>query len=148
MMTEAIEPSHTDAAKKPSGGHRQSRILLVEDNDLNADMLSRRLQRAGFDVIVETTGRSAVSRVPQAKPDLILLDIRLPDFDGHEVARRVRTMTEGRTLPIIALTGDELQEVADEALKAGCTSLLPKPVDFDNLMNEILRLGVHPQANI
>ncbi len=114
-------------------------ILLVEDNPLNRDMLTRRLQRRGFQVRTAEDGRQGLEQALQAPPDLILLDISLPEMDGLEVARRLRADERTAHLPIIALTAHAMKEDRDRVLAAGCDAYYTKPVDFAALLAEIRR---------
>lgn len=116
-----------------------SLLLIVEDNDLNADMLTRRLKRKGFDTALAKTGTDAVEMVNRLHPALVLMDISLPEMDGYEAARLIRR--NGFTgLPIIALTAHALVEDRQKALDAGCNEYDTKPVDFARLMEKINHL--------
>lgn len=116
-----------------------SLLLIVEDNDLNADMLTRRLQRKGFDTALAKTGTDAVEMVNRLNPALVLMDISLPEMDGYEATRLIRR--NGFTnLPIIALTAHALVEDRQKALDAGCNEYDTKPVDFARLMGKITYL--------
>jgi CheY-like chemotaxis protein len=112
-------------------------ILFVEDNEMNADMLSRRLIRRGFTVSVAVDGRAGLDRARSMLPDLILLDISLPVMDGWEVARELKASEDTRTIPIIALTAHALAGDREKALEAGCDDYDSKPVDFVRLMGKI-----------
>ncbi len=113
------------------------KILIVEDNDLNADMLGRRLERVGHEVTWLPSAEEALARIPEAEADLVLLDIRLPGMSGIDLVRQVRRSQNCRELPFIAVTGDALPEVLDEALEAGCCACVTKPIDFDGLVQRI-----------
>jgi len=97
------------------------KILLVEDNEMNRDMLSRRLVRNGFEVVVAVDGGQAVTMAAAEKPDLILMDMSLPVMDGLEATRQVKAAPETRSIPIIALTANALVEDREKALAAGAT---------------------------
>lgn len=115
-----------------------TRILLVEDNELNRDMLSRRLLRAGFEVTFAHDGQQAVDGVPKDAPDLVLMDLGLPDFDGWEATRRIRAA--GWTGPVIALTAHAMSGERERALEAGCDDFDTKPVDINRLLEKIRAL--------
>lgn len=112
-------------------------ILYVEDDAMNADMLSRRLARRGFTVSVATDGELGLQRARDAKPDLILLDISLPRMDGWEVARQLKGAEDTRGIPIVALTAYAFRGDRERALEAGCDDYDSKPVDFARLMGKI-----------
>ncbi|HLG05694.1 MAG TPA: response regulator, partial [Gemmatimonadales bacterium] len=103
------------------------RILLVEDNELNRDMLSRRLQRKGFEVAMAVDGRQGVEMALTGKYDLILMDMSLPEIDGWEATRRVREAPETRNVPIIALTAHAMSGDREKAMAAGCNDYDTKP---------------------
>lgn len=117
-----------------------TRILLVEDNELNRDMLARRLARAGFGVEQAVDGTEGIHAARNAAPDLILLDIRLPDIDGREVARRLKADPATRTIPIIALTASIAEADRAKALESGCDDFDVKPVDMQRLIRKIQAL--------
>jgi CheY-like chemotaxis protein len=112
-------------------------ILFVEDNEMNADMLSRRLARKGFTVSVAVDGRAGLDQARSLRPDLILLDISLPVMDGWEVARELKASDDTRNIPIVALTAHALAGDREKALEAGCDDYDSKPVDFVRLMGKI-----------
>lgn len=112
-------------------------ILFVEDNEMNADMLSRRLARRGFTVSVAVDGRAGLDQARSLLPDLILLDISLPVMDGWEVARELKASENTRKIPIVALTAHALAGDREKALEAGCDDYDSKPVDFVRLMGKI-----------
>ncbi len=122
--------------------HPSSRpvVLLIEDNFMNRDMLARRLQRRGFRTLDAEDGLRGLQTARQEKPDLILLDISLPEMDGYEVARRLKSEPETSAIPIIALTAHALSEDRDKALNAGCDAYAIKPVDFPALLDTMRRL--------
>ena len=116
------------------------RILLVEDNELNRDMLSRRLQRRGYEVVLALDGQDAVQRASTSTPDLVLMDMDLPVLSGWEATRILKEKAETAAIPVIALTAHALTEDRDRALKAGCDAYQSKPVDFLELVNKMEEL--------
>ncbi|RMF44495.1 MAG: response regulator [Anaerolineae bacterium] len=112
-------------------------ILLVEDNPLNRDMLVRRLQRRGFRTLEAEDGLQGLEMTRLHHPDLVLLDISIPEMDGYEVARQLKADPETAAIPIIALTAHALAEDRDKALAAGCDEYATKPVNFKALMEII-----------
>jgi len=120
----------------------QPTLLLVEDNELNRDMLSRRLGRAGFSTVLAEDGAEALERLEEARPALVLLDMNLPVVDGWTVCERVRANPRIAGTPIIALTAHAMAEDRDRALAAGCDDYATKPIDFPALLAKIERLLV------
>ncbi|MFT4769377.1 MAG: two-component system cell cycle response regulator DivK [Glaciecola sp.] len=118
----------------------ETRLLLVEDNELNRDMLSRRLKRAGFDALIAEDGAKALASIESERPSLVLLDMNLPVINGWSVCRAVRANPEIAHTPIIALTAHAMAEDRDRALEAGCDDYATKPVDFPALLEKIRRL--------
>lgn len=116
---------------------RVAKVLLVEDNDISADMLRRRLARRGFAVTVAADGIDALARVTQDRPDVILMDLSLPGLDGWTVTRRVKAQPETAAIPIIALTAHAFSADRDRALAAGCDDFEIKPIDLDRLLAKI-----------
>ncbi len=114
-----------------------STILLVEDNEMNRDVISRRLQRKGYDVLQAHDGESGLSMARGSAPDLILMDMRLPDLSGIEVVRLLKGQPETRRIPIIALTADARDEDRDRVLAVGCDGYDTKPVQFGLLIAHI-----------
>ena len=114
-----------------------AKILLVEDNEMNRDMLSRRLAKRGFDVVVALDGSSGAAAAAAEQPDLILMDISLPDMDGCEVTRLVRAQPSTASIPIIALTAHAMETDRIRALDAGCQDFDTKPVDLARLLAKI-----------
>ena len=114
-----------------------SRILLVEDNDMNRDMLSRRLQRKGHEVLMAADGMQGILMAESEIPDLILLDMSLPVIDGWEAARRLKASSATSGVPIIALTAHAMAGDREKALEAGCDDYDTKPVDFAQLLVKI-----------
>jgi CheY-like chemotaxis protein len=113
------------------------KILIVEDNDMNRDMLSRRLARRGYEISVAADGRQGIERAQAVLPDLILLDLSLPEIDGWEVARRLKGEQSTRNIPIIALTAHAMTGDRDEAIAAGCNDYDTKPIEFQRLLGKI-----------
>lgn len=116
------------------------RILLVEDNELNRDMLSRRLVLRGFDVNIAVDGAQAVDKASQEMPDLILMDISLPEMDGWEATRRIKAAAATRAIPVIALTAHAMAGDRERSLEAGCDDFDTKPVELDRLLGKIAAL--------
>lgn len=117
-----------------------AKILLVEDNEMNRDMLSRRLVRRGFEVVVAVDGQEGVALAAREAPDLILMDMSLPVTDGWEATRLIRADGLTRRIPVIALTAHAMAGDRDRALEAGCDDYDTKPVDFQRLLEKIARL--------
>jgi CheY-like chemotaxis protein len=115
------------------------RILLVEDNELNRDMLSRRLQRRGFDVLIAEDGARGIEVARASHPELILMDMDLPVVDGWEATRRLKADPASRNIPIIALTAHALQTDCDRAFEAGCDDFATKPIEFAALLDKITK---------
>jgi CheY-like chemotaxis protein len=113
------------------------KILLVEDNELNRDMLSRRLQRRGFEVEAALDGEQAVDLAQSIRPDLILMDISLPMMDGCEATRRIRQNDGTASIPIIALTSHAMSGDREKTIAAGCDEYETKPVDLNVLLEKI-----------
>lgn len=116
------------------------RVLLVEDNELNRDMLSRRLTRRDFEIVVAEDGIEGVRQATDAKPDLILLDMSLPGLDGWEVARRLKADPGTSAIPIIALTAHAMAGDRERALQAGCDDYDTKPIELPRLLDKIASL--------
>ncbi len=117
-----------------------SRILLVEDNEMNRDMLSRRLERKGFTVSIAVDGRQGIDMARAARFDLVLMDMSLPEIDGWETTRLMRAAPETATVPIIALTAHAMAGDRDRALAAGCNDYDTKPVDLERLLGKMRAL--------
>ena len=113
------------------------KILLVEDNEMNRDMLSRRLLKQGFEMVLAVDGEQAVALARSEAPDLILMDISLPGLDGWEATRLLKTMPETRSIPIIALTAHAMAGDREKSLAAGCNDYDTKPIDFRRLLEKI-----------
>jgi CheY-like chemotaxis protein len=117
-----------------------SRILLIEDNELNRDMLSRRLVRKGYEVLLAEDGAAGVAMAGTERPDLVLMDVSLPVMDGWEATRRLKAAAETRTIPIIALTAHAMSTDRLKALEAGCDDYETKPIELDRLLAKMTRL--------
>ena len=113
------------------------KILLVEDNEMNRDMLSRRLVRGGYEVIIAEDGARGVAMATSDKPDLVLMDMSLPVIDGWEATRRIKATPELRKIPIIALTAHAMTTDRDKALGAGCDDYDTKPIELQRLLGKI-----------
>jgi CheY-like chemotaxis protein len=114
-----------------------SRILLVEDNEMNRDMLSRRLERKGYEVVLAVDGRSGVEMAETQSPDLVLMDMSLPVLDGWEATRRLKACAATGHIPVIALTAHAMSRDRDKAFEAGCDDYDTKPVDLPRLLDKI-----------
>ena len=119
-------------------------ILLVEDNEMNYDMLSRRLRRKGYDVLIATDGQAGLETARAEMPALILMDMSLPVLDGWEATQQLKAEAETRAIPIIALTAHAMPGDRDRALAAGCDDYDSKPVEFDRLLGKIQELLHEP----
>jgi len=112
-------------------------ILLVEDNEMNRDMLSRRLQRRGYTVDLAVDGAEGVAKAVSGDYDLVLMDMSLPEIDGWEATRRIRATDSGKGVPIIALTAHAMQGDREKALEAGCNDYDTKPVELERLLGKM-----------
>ena len=121
-----------------------ARILLVEDNDMNRDMMSRRLQRKGHEVLMAADGMQCILMAESETPDLILLDMSLPVIDGWEAARRLKASPTTASVPIVALTAHAMAGDREKALAAGCDDYDTKPIDLPRLLDKISRLLPKP----
>ena len=115
------------------------RILIVEDNEMNRDMISRRLVRRGFDVITAADGKSGIAQAGAALPDLILMDLSLPEIDGWEATRQLKADAATKHIPVIALTAHAMAGDETRAFEAGCDDYETKPVDLPRLLEKINR---------
>jgi CheY-like chemotaxis protein len=113
------------------------RVLIVEDNEMNRDMLSRRLARRGYEVLLAMDGAHGITMAESTRPDLILMDMSLPVIDGWEATRRLKANDETRAIPIIALTAHAMAGDEAKARDAGCDDFDTKPVEFDRLIGKI-----------
>jgi CheY-like chemotaxis protein len=116
------------------------KILYVEDNDDNIFMLKRRLTRSGFTVVIATDGAQGVAMAASERPDLVLMDLSLPVLDGWEATRRIKTASETRNIPVIALTAHAMSGDEEKARAAGCDDFDTKPVEIDRLLAKIRAL--------
>ena len=116
------------------------KILLVEDNEMNRDMLSRRLSRNGYEILIAVDGGQGVAMAASEKPDLILMDMSLPVMDGWEATRRVKADASTSSIPVIALTAHALVQDREKAMAAGCDDFDTKPVELPRLLDKIKRL--------
>lgn len=117
-----------------------TKILLVEDDEANYDMLSRRLIRRGYEVVMAHDGVNGVKMAQSAKPDLILMDMNLPEMDGWTATRTIRQIPEIKDVPIIALTAHAISGDRERCIEAGCNDYDSKPVDFPRLLSRIEKL--------
>lgn len=117
-----------------------ARLLLVEDNEMNRDMLSRRLARKGYEVEIAVDGQEGIDRTRDSSPDLVLMDMSLPVVDGWEATRRLKADPATRTVPVIALTAHAMSDDRQKALDAGCDDYDTKPVDLGRLLGKIEKL--------
>lgn len=113
------------------------KILLVEDNEMNRDMLSRRLERRGYTVVIAVDGRQGIEMAQTEAPDLILMDMSLPEIDGWEATRRLKAAPETRGIPIIGLTAHAMASDREKVLAAGADDYDTKPVDLNRLLQKI-----------
>ena len=114
-----------------------AKILLVEDNEMNRDMLSRRLQRKGYEILIATDGEEAVTETQTHQPDLVLMDMNLPVKDGWTAVREIKDDPETSSIPVIALTAHAMSGDKERALDAGCDDYETKPVEFARLLKRI-----------
>jgi CheY-like chemotaxis protein len=126
-----------------------TRILVVEDNEMNRDMLSRRLMRRGYEVLVAVDGEMGLEVARAQEPDLILMDMSLPVIDGWEVTRRLKTDDALKHIPIIALTAHAMANDREKAIEAGCDDYDTKPIDLTRLLAKMvtLLLGEQPATH-
>ena len=117
-----------------------SKILLVEDNEMNRDMLSRRLERKGYEVVIAVDGQAGVDMASSAGPDLILMDLSLPVMDGWEATRRIKADAATQNIPVIALTAHAMAGDEQKAREAGCDDYDTKPVELNRLLGKIDKL--------
>ena len=122
------------------------KILLIEDNEMNRDMLARRLQKRGFDMLLAEDGVAGVDLAQKQKPDLILMDMSLPKLDGWGASRQLKADPQTAAIPIIALTAHAMAEDREKALAAGCDEFETKPVDLASLLAKMETLLGKPSA--
>jgi CheY-like chemotaxis protein len=113
------------------------RVLLVEDNEMNRDMLSRRLQRRGYEVIIAVDGRQGVAMAESESPDVILMDMSLPVMDGWEATRALKASPLTKAIPVIALTAHAMSTDREKAMQAGCDDYDTKPIELNRLLGKI-----------
>lgn len=113
------------------------KILLVEDNEMNRDMLSRRLERKGYQVVLALDGQSGVEMAQSQTPDLVLMDMSLPVLDGWEATRRLKADAVTKHIPVIALTAHAMSSDREKALEAGCDDYDTKPIELPRLLGKI-----------
>jgi len=143
-------PTPPDPEKAPAGRDQPLRILLVEDNEMNRDMLARRLSRKGYSVSVAVDGVEGLEMAAGLVPDLILMDMSLPRLDGWEASRRLKANQALCQIPIIALTAHAMSDDRSKAFEAGCDEYDTKPVEFSRLLEKmevLLRRSV-PESSV
>ena len=121
-----------------------AKILIVEDNEMNRDMLSRRLERRGFAVVMAVDGAQGVAMAKAERPDLVLMDMSLPVMNGWEATRIIRADPTIGSLPVIALTAHSMPGDREKAIEAGCNDYDVKPVELSRLLDKMAALGVTP----
>jgi len=119
------------------------KILLVEDNALNQDMLSRRLIKRGFTVVIASNGKEGIDKAISEKPNLILMDLSLPIINGWDATKEIKSNNKTAQIPIIASTAHAMAEDKQNALEAGCDEYDTKPINFDDLLKKINRLIIN-----
>lgn len=117
-----------------------AKILLVEDNEMNRDMLSRRLKRKGYEVVIAVDGGQGVAMSKTENPELILMDMSLPVLDGWEATRQIKSAPETASVPIIALTAHAMAGDRDKAMEAGCDDYDTKPIELPRLLTKMKTL--------
>lgn len=117
-----------------------AKLLLVEDNEMNRDMLSRRLERKGFQVVLAVDGGEGVAMALSERPDLILMDMNLPVLDGWEATQQIKAAPETALIPVIGLTAHAMSGDREKGIAAGCDDYDTKPVEFDRLLGKITAL--------
>jgi len=117
-----------------------AKILLVEDNEINRDMLSRRLERRGYQVVIAVDGEQGVAKAQSEAPDVILMDMSLPVLDGWEATQRIKAALETQAIPIIALTAHAMVGDREKSIAAGCDDYDTKPIDLPRLLEKIEKI--------
>jgi two-component system cell cycle response regulator DivK len=117
-----------------------AKILIVEDNDMNLDMLSRRLVRKGFEVVSARDGQAGVDQALAVMPDLILMDMSLPILDGWEATRQIKANPQTQAIPVVALTAHAMASDREKAMAAGCDDFYTKPIELPGLLDIIQKL--------
>ena len=123
-----------------------AKILVIEDNEMNRDMLSRRLKRKGYTVVLAVNGKEGLSLTQEEVPDLILMDMSLPELDGWEATRQLKADALTRDIPVIALTAHAMVSDREKAMEAGCDDFDTKPVEFLRLVKKIESMLVKVNA--
>ena len=121
-----------------------AKILIVEDNEMNRDMLSRRLERRGFIVVLAVDGAEGVAMAKSERPDLVLMDMSLPVMNGWEATRAIRADAATAAIPVVALTAHSMPGDREKAMEAGCNDYDVKPVELPRLLQKMADLGVTP----
>ncbi|MEL7351993.1 MAG: response regulator [Cyanobacteria bacterium P01_A01_bin.116] len=121
----------------PSAQSSTPRVLLVEDNEMNRDMLSRRLKKFGYEVAIALDGQDGVTKASQDPPDIVLMDMSLPVMDGWEATRTLKASPTTKEIPVIALTAHAMASDREKALAAGCDDYDTKPVDWPRLLGKM-----------
>ncbi|MGA2595235.1 MAG: response regulator [Bryobacteraceae bacterium] len=121
------------------------RILLVEDNEMNSDMLQKRLRHRGFEVLLAADGRQGVDMARRERPDLVLMDLSLPEMDGWQATRILKSDAGTCGIPVVALTAHAMVGDRERALEAGCDDYAAKPIDMPLLLKTIARLAASPE---
>jgi CheY-like chemotaxis protein len=131
-------PPDGEAGKRPERKEDgMAKLLLVEDNEMNRDMLSRRLARKGHEVVIASDGSEGVAMAEMERPDLILMDMSLPVMDGWEATRRIKSAPATASIPVIGLSAHAMSGDREKGLAAGCDDYDTKPVEFDRLLGKI-----------
>jgi CheY-like chemotaxis protein len=144
-MLESLKEGESNGEQRQPD--KMSKILLVEDNEMNRDMLLRRLKRRGYDVIVAVDGGEGLTMAQSEFPDLILMDMSLPVLDGWEATRRLKAAPDTQSIPIIALTAHAMSGDREKCLAAGCDDYDTKPVEFPRLLEKIqLHISKQPTS--
>ena len=120
-------------------------VLIVEDNEMNRDMLSKRLKRRGYEVLIAVDGREGIDATRDNRPDLVLMDMSLPEIDGWEATRQLKADEETKDIPIIALTAHAMDGDREKSFEAGCDDYDSKPVDLKRLLQKMEALLGEPQ---
>ena len=123
-----------------------AKLLLVEDNEMNRDMLARRLEKRGYQLVIATDGLMGIDLARKENPDLILMDMSLPGLDGWQASRQLKSDTHTAGIPIIALTAHAMAEDREKAMAAGCDEYETKPVELQSLLTKIQALLARPRA--
>ena len=118
----------------------KARILIVEDNEMNRDVLSRRLTRSGYEVLAACDGVQGVDMVVAERPDLVIMDLSLPELDGWDAARQLKARPDTASIPILALSAHAMDGDRERALAAGCDDYDTKPIEITRLLNKIIAL--------